>query len=77
MKTDFSKALLASYLKGRTLWCAAQLAEILPKDYENINTDILNMAVKFLVEEKTFSVKLVSTRCIIKYTRKLKAEQIA
>jgi hypothetical protein len=49
----------------------------MPKDYESINNDILNMAVQFLVEEKTFSVKLVATRCIIKYTRKLKPDLIA
>lgn len=77
MKTDFSKALLRSYLKGRTLWCAAQLAEIMPKDYSDLNTEILDMAVKFLVDEKTYSVKLVSTRCIIKYTRKIKTDLIA
>jgi hypothetical protein len=49
----------------------------MPKDYEAINNDILNMAVKFLVDEQIFSVKLVSTRCIIKYTRKLKPDLIA
>jgi hypothetical protein len=56
MSTDFSKALLSSYLKGRTLWCAACLAEIMPKDYESLNTEILDMAVRFLVDEKTYSV---------------------
>ena len=76
MKTDFEKAMLQSYLKGRTLWCAAQLAEILPKDYQDIHNNILDMAVKFLVEEKIFSIKLVSTRCIIKFSRKIKHEVI-
>jgi hypothetical protein len=37
METDFSKALLKSYIKGRTMWCAAQLAEIMPKDYADLN----------------------------------------
>ena len=37
MKTNFDKALLKAYLKGRTLWCAAQLAEIMPKDYQDIH----------------------------------------
>lgn len=69
--------MLQSYLKGRTLWCAAQLAEILPKDYAVLNTDILTLARKFLVEEKFLSVKLVATRCIVKYSRKVNAETLA
>ena len=76
MKTDFDIALMKSYLKGRTLWCAAQLSEILLKDYSDINNSILDISVKFLVEEPIFSVKLVATRCIIKFSRKIKTEVI-
>lgn len=74
METDFSKALLKSYLKGRTLWCASQLAEILPKDYAEVNNDVLDMAVKCLIEEQVYSVKLAATRCIVKYSRKVKLD---
>lgn len=74
MKTNFDKALIKGYLKGRTLWCASQLVEIMPKDYEEIHVNVLNLAIKFLIEEPLTSVKLVSTRCLIKFSRKLKPE---
>jgi hypothetical protein len=74
MKTNFSKALIKSFLKGRTLWCASQLAEILPRDYEDLHCSILNLAINFLIEEDLISVKLAATRCLIKYSRKVKAE---
>ena len=38
MSTDFEKAQIKSYLKGRTLWCACQLSEIMPKDYAEVHT---------------------------------------
>ena len=48
------------------------MAEIIPKDYDEIHTDILNLAIQFLIEEKLISLKLVSTKCLIKFSRKLK-----
>jgi DNA-directed RNA polymerase subunit F len=74
MKTNFDKALLQSYLKGRTLQCAAQLVEILPRDYEDLHKSILEMSIQILQEEKLVSVKLVATKCLIKFARKLKPE---
>jgi hypothetical protein len=56
LKTDFDKALIKSYLIGRTLWCASHLAEIIPKTYDELVIDILNLAKKTLIEEKTVSV---------------------
>lgn len=32
------------------------------------------MSIEFLIEEKIVSVKLVATRCLIKFARKLKTE---
>jgi hypothetical protein len=37
MRIDFQASLMKGMLKGRTLWCAASLAEIVPKDYEELN----------------------------------------
>jgi hypothetical protein len=34
------------------------------------------MAIQFLIEEKLTSVKLVSTRCLIKFSRKIKSDQL-
>jgi hypothetical protein len=74
MKTQFDKALIKSYIKGRTLYCASQLAEIMPKDYEEVHKDIIQLAIQFLIEEPLISIKLVATRCLIKYSRKLKPD---
>ena len=62
---------MKSYLKGRSLWCAASIYEIVPKDYEEINLGILEQSIKSLCEEQTTSIKLVCTRCLVKYSRKL------
>jgi len=67
MKTNFHKNCLKGYLKGRTLWCAAQLAEMIPKDYSEIHTEIMRLAIQFLIEEKLISIKLVATKCLIKF----------
>lgn len=74
---DFSKALMRSYMEGRTLWCASQFAEIIPKDYTEINMGILNSSVQILIEQKVTSVKLIATRCIIKFSRKIKNDILA
>lgn len=76
IEMDFSKCMMASYLKGRTLWCASHLAEIMPRDYEEIHLKIMNYAIQFMIEEKLISVKLVSTKCLIKFSRKLKPDLI-
>jgi hypothetical protein len=68
LETDFEKALIKRYLIGRVLWCAYQLSEIVPKDYEEINLKIMDMAIQTLINPEEYnSVKLVATRCIIKY----------
>jgi hypothetical protein len=71
MLTDFDKALQRGYMKGRTLWCASQLSEIIPKDYYELNIHMLNLAIRSLVDEPLTSVKFVATRCMIKFIRKL------
>jgi hypothetical protein len=80
MKVDFQQCLLKGTLKGRTLWCAASLSEIVPRDYEELNLKFFEMAVEILMEEpqnkhlSPISVKLVATRCINKFSRKVKKE---
>ena len=74
METNFEKALLKSYLKGRTMACAIQLVEIMPRDYIEIHKNVLDLAIKFLIEEKLTSVKLVATRALIKFSRKIKSD---
>ena len=50
------------------------MVEILPRDYEELHRSILEMAIQILQEEKLVSVKLVATKCLIKFARKLKPE---
>lgn len=76
MEMDFSKCMMSSYIKGRTLWCATHLAEIMPRDYEEIHLKILDYAIKFMMQEKLISVKLVATKCLIRFSRKLKSDII-
>lgn len=74
MHTDFDKCMMKSYMKGRTLQCASQLAEIMPRDYEELHKSILQLAIQFLIQENLIAVKLVATRCLVKFSRKLKVE---
>ena len=76
MRTDFQKAKsMSSYLKGRTLWCAANVVEIIPRDYSDLIQSILNQAIRLISEEPSLSVKLVATRVLVKYSRKITKEQ--
>ena len=46
----------------------------MPKDWEDIHLGVLGLALNFLTMEKLTSVKLVATRCLIKYARKIKPD---
>ena len=46
------------------------------KDYTEVNQEILELAIKFLIEEPISSIKLVATRCVVKYSRKVKIESL-
>ena len=67
---------MKSLIKGRILWCANQMVEILPRDYEDIHKAILELASEILIQEKLTSLKLVATRSLIKFSRKIKPEQV-
>ena len=66
---------LKSLLKGRALWCANNLAEILPRDFDDIQSAVLTLAADTLINEKKLtSLKFVATRSLIKYSRKVKPD---
>lgn len=46
----------------------------MPRDYEELHENILRMSIEFLCEENLISIKLVATKCLIKFARKLKPE---
>jgi hypothetical protein len=71
---DLDKCPLRTYLQGRSLWMAIQLVEILPKDYEELHISILHSATQTLISSRLISLKLVATRALIKYSRKLQPE---
>jgi len=60
------------YLRGKSLWCAFNLGEIIPSDYQDLITSILETSAQFCREEQTLSVKLVAIKVILKYARKVK-----
>ena len=46
---NYEKSPIKTYLKGRTLWCATQLVEILPFDYEEIHIIVLKRSSETLI----------------------------
>lgn len=46
----------------------------MPRDYEEIHINILEMSIQFIIDQKLVSVKLVATKCLIKFARKLKSD---
>lgn len=68
---------LRSHLIGRSLWCAYNLAEILPWDFDDIHVAILKLASRTLLsEKKLMSLQLVATRSLIKFSRRVKPETL-
>lgn len=70
---------MSSYLKGRALWCCATCSEtlIVPDEYTNtLKKTILDFAIDSLQKEKAKSVKLIATRALVKYSRKIDKETL-
>ena len=71
---------MRGYLKGRVLWCGSAIAEILPRDFEDMNMGFFRLAIEILTENESkpilspVSVKVVAIRCINRYSRKIKKE---
>lgn len=68
-----------TYLKGRTLWCAATCSEslIFPDEQTlKLKSFILDMAIESLKNQKLNSIKLVACRTLVKYARKMKKEAL-
>ena len=77
-KVDFNHK-HASYLRGRCLWCAQSCIEALLQTNEKtakLKNQIIDLSVYTLKLEHAKSIKLVATRALIKFTRKLKAEDL-
>jgi hypothetical protein len=75
--TKYEGSKLRGYLRGRTLWLAIQLVEIMPqRDYDDIYNEILKMGAEVIIEETRPALKLVATRALIKYSRKVKPEAL-
>jgi hypothetical protein len=70
---------MKTYLKGRILWCASTCSEslIFPDEQTmQLKSFILDMAIDSLKTSKFNSIKLVSTRTLVKYARKIKKENL-
>tara|TARA_B110000285_G_scaffold151246_1_gene168841 strand:- start:2885 stop:3316 length:432 start_codon:yes stop_codon:yes gene_type:complete len=70
---------MKTHLKGRTLWCASTCSESLMFPDEStteLKSYILDLAIDSLKSSKINSIKLVSTRTLVKYARKIKKENL-
>ncbi len=76
LNCDFKSCLLKTLLKGRMLNLAASWADIIPRDYDDLIIRIIDLAISFMQEVKTISVKLAATRCLIKFSRRLKKQDM-
>ena len=66
-------------MKGRTLWCAATCSEsLIGQDEQTIKlkSRIVDLAIDSLKNSKINSLKLISTRTLVKYARKMKKENL-
>ena len=80
VRTDLADAgQMKAHLKGRTLWCASTCSEslIFPDERTaELKSFILDLAIDSLKSSKINSIKLVSTRTLVKYARKIKKENL-
>lgn len=70
---------MRALLTGRTLWCASTCSEslIFPDEKTTeLKSFILDLAIYSLKSSKINSIKLVSTRTLVKYARKIKKENL-
>ena len=85
--TDFDKAPLSlkTILKGRTLQCAIAVIDLVPRGErgDKFKVDTMNLAFNTLCEESPTksagdtSLKLVAIKCLVRYSRKYKQDELA
>ena len=46
----------------------------MPRDYDDVNSEVLKMSAEVLIEEELVALKLVATKTLIKFSRKVKPE---
>lgn len=66
-------------LRGRMLWCSSACSECLLAPTEQnlkVKNDIIDISIEMLKKTKVTSVKLVATRTLVKYARKMKKEDL-
>jgi hypothetical protein len=70
---------MAAYLKGRSLWCASTCSEslIVPNEQTTLlKKKIVDFSIDSLKNEPAKSLKLVATRTLVRFTRKIKPEDL-
>jgi hypothetical protein len=48
----------------------------MPRDYDDVNSEVLKMAAEVLIEEHLVALKLVAIKALIKFSRKVKPETL-
>lgn len=70
---------MSAYLVGRCLWCASQSSESLIHPDEAtqlLKSKIVDLSISSFKTEQVTSIKLVATRTLVRYARKLKIEDL-
>ena len=66
-------------LTGRMLWCSSSCSDCLLAPTEQnikVKNDIIDISIDTLKKTQVTSVKLVATRTLVKYARKMKKEDL-
>lgn len=79
VKVEFKANKMGSYLKGRSLWCASTCSESLISPDEQttqLKNFIVDLSIDTLKNESARSIKLVATRSLVRFTRKVSKENL-
>ena len=80
LETDFDEVpkSLRGCLIGRSIWCANSVSDLVPSSESGqaFKSTIIDLVIYYLQNSADISIKLICTRCLIKYTRKFKEEEL-
>ena len=70
---------MSTYMKGRSLWCASTCSESLfahNEQTDSLKSFILDFSIETLKRESIKSVKLVATRTLVRFARKMNKDDL-
>lgn len=73
--SDLSNALIAPFIKGRSLWCAAQMSEMLAYNHP-LCQKTYELTLGSLPQANMLPVRLSACRALVRFTSKVDTQQI-